>query len=157
YILAFGTNEAVVTKDPDNSYRTKLSEVLARFKRAAPNASCLLVGPFDFPVETSQGYTTRTRLIEIIATQRELAAQHGCGFWDGYEFMGGAGSMHRWVTASPPLAAADHIHLNHRGYVRMGISLADALMRSYDEFHLVVRDWNPPTSATSPPQGDASR
>lgn len=143
YILAFGTNEAVVTKDPDNSYRNKLNEVLNRFKRAAPTASCLLVGPFDFPVENSQGYTTRTRLIEIIATQREVAAQHGCGFWDGFKFMGGPGSMHQWVTASPPLAAADHIHLNHRGYVRMGMSLADAIMRSYDEFHLVVRDWTP--------------
>lgn len=149
YILAFGTNEAVVTKDPNNEYRNKLTEVINRFKRALPGASCLLVGPFDFPVESSQGFTTRTRLLEIIATQRELAAQHGCGFWDGYKFMGGPGSMHQWVTAAPPLAAADHIHLNHRGYVRMGMSLADAIMRSYDEFHLVVRDWTPSSGATT--------
>lgn len=136
YILAFGTNEASASKDVDNSYRTKLEELLHRFKRAAPSASCLLVGPFDFPVESPQGYTTRTRLLEIIATQRELAAQHGCGFWDGFRFMGGPGSMHQWVVASPSLASADHIHLNHRGYVRMGMGLADSLMRAYDETHL---------------------
>lgn len=146
YILAFGTNEASSSKEKDEVYRAKLNEVLNRFHRALPGVSCLMVGPFDFPVETPQGYTTRTRLLEIIATQRDLAAQHGCGFWDGYEFMGGAGSMHRWVTASPSLAQPDHIHLNHRGYVRMGIGLTDALMRAYDEFHLVVRDWPPPAN-----------
>ncbi len=141
YILAFGTNEAASSKEPDEVYRAKLDEVLARFGRALPGVSCLLVGPFDFPAETPQGYIPRTRLLEIIASQRELAAQHGCGFWDGYEFMGGAGSMHQWVLASPPLASPDHIHLNHRGYVRAGMSLGDSIMRAYDEFHLQIRDW----------------
>lgn len=141
FILAFGTNEAASSKEPDEQYRAKLEEVLQRFERALPGVSCLLVGPFDFPVETPQGYIPRTRLLEIIASQRELAAKHGCGFWDGYEFMGGAGSMHQWVLASPPLASPDHIHLNNRGYVRVGMSLADAIMRAYDEFHLTIRDW----------------
>jgi lysophospholipase L1-like esterase len=141
YILAFGTNEAVAAKESDDVYRAKLEQVLERFERALPGVSCLLVGPFDFPVETPQGYIPRTRLLEIIASQREIAAKHGCGFWDGYEFMGGTGSMHQWVLASPPLASPDHIHLNHRGYVRFGMSLADALMRAYDAYHLKVRDW----------------
>lgn len=141
YVLAFGTNEATESSDRavSSAYRTKLSAVMDRFEKALPGVSCLMVGPFDFPVETPNGYIPRTRLAEIIATQREVARERGCAFWDGFAFMGGEGSMHQWVIAQPPLASPDHIHLNNRGYVRMGMGLADALMRAYDEFHLVYR------------------
>lgn len=141
YVLAFGTNEATESSEREgrSDYRTKLTAVMDRFEAALPGVSCLLVGPFDFPVETPNGYVPRTRLAEIIATQREVARERGCAFWDGFAFMGGEGSMHQWVTAQPPLASPDHIHLNNRGYVRMGMGLADALMRAYDEFHLVYR------------------
>ena len=40
--------------------------------------------------------------------------------------------MAQWVIANPRLGAPDHIHLSSRGYVRMGLVLGDALMRSYD-------------------------
>jgi lysophospholipase L1-like esterase len=141
YVLAFGTNEATEASERESpsAYRTKLSAVMDRFEAALPGVSCLMVGPFDFPVETPNGYVPRARLAEIIATQREVARERGCAFWDGFAFMGGDGSMHQWVTSQPPLASPDHIHLNNRGYVRVGMGLADALMRAYDEFHLVYR------------------
>ena len=40
--------------------------------------------------------------------------------------------MAEWARSSPRLGASDHIHLTPRGYVRMGMSLGDALLRAYD-------------------------
>lgn len=151
YILAYGTNESIGARASIQQYREQLGEVLARFARALPHASCLLVGPFDFPQETPQGYMTRAKLLEVIETQRAVAREHGCGFWDGYRFMGGPGSMREWVRAEPSLASPDHIHLNARGYVRMGMALSDAIMRAYDEFHLVDTETpSAPTPAADP-------
>lgn len=136
-LLAYGTNETTDRGQPIALYAEELSQVLGRLRHALPDASCVLVGPGDFPKEEGDGgWSTRPRLIEIIAEQRRLAPQFGCGFWDAYAFMGGAGSMAEWVRANPRLGASDHIHLTPRGYVRMGMVLGDALMRAYDARHV---------------------
>lgn len=131
-LLAYGTNEAVDTRQPIAEYEANLVRVLERVKRAAPDASCLLVGPGDFPKEIEGGYLPRPRLLEIVDVQRKLAFEHGCGFWDTLEFMGGEGSMVRWSRALPPMGAQDRIHLTARGYVRWGMMLGDALMLPFD-------------------------
>jgi lysophospholipase L1-like esterase len=132
-LLAYGTNETTDRGQPIELYAEELAQVLTRVRHALPNASCVLVGPGDFPKEEEDGdYRTRPRLLEIIRVQRRLAPKFGCGFWDAYAFMGGEGSMAEWVRANPRLGAADHIHLTARGYVRMGMVLGDALMRAYD-------------------------
>jgi hypothetical protein len=70
--------------------------------------------------------------MKILEVQRRVSREFGCGVWDGYAFMGGEGSMRRWVMAHPPLANPDHIHLTHLGYVHAGVAIGDALMRAYD-------------------------
>lgn len=135
-ILAYGTNETTDRNQPISEYAAELTQVLSRLKRALPDASCLLVGPGDFPREEAGGWSTRPRLLEIIREQRRLAPQFGCGFWDAFAFMGGEGSMAEWVQANPRLGAPDHIHLSTRGYVRMGMVLGDALLRAYDARHV---------------------
>ncbi len=136
-LLAYGTNETTDRGQPIADYSKELSEVLKRVRQALPNASCVLVGPGDFPKEEEDGsWSTRPRLLEIIREQRKLAPKFGCGFWDAYAFMGGDGSMLEWVSSNPRLGAPDHIHLTTRGYVRMGMVLADALMRAYDARHI---------------------
>lgn len=131
-LFAYGTNEAGDTRQPLGAYLRDLKGVLSRFREALPHASCVLVGPGDFPIETPGGYVPRPRLQEIIQVQREVAPAFNCGFFDTFRFMGGEGSMQRWVAASPPLAAPDHIHLRARGYVKLGMTLGDALLRAYD-------------------------
>ena len=131
-ILAYGTNETTDGNQPIEEYASSLEQVLARVRQILPQASCLLVGPGDFPKAQGDGWVTRPRLLEIIAEQRRQAPRFGCGFWDAYRFMGGAGSMAEWARSSPRLGASDHIHLTPRGYVRMGMSLGDALLRAYD-------------------------
>jgi lysophospholipase L1-like esterase len=153
-LLAYGTNETTDRGQPIEEYARELSAVLTRVRHALPKASCVLVGPGDFPKEDNGSWTTRPRLLEIIQTQRRLAPQFGCGFWDAYSFMGGEGSMAQWVSSNPRLGAPDHIHLTSRGYVRMGLVLGDALMRAYDARHLPIasrvpsqRDSGAPASA----------
>ena len=131
-LLAYGTNETTDRGQPIRAYAEELSQVLARLRHALPDASCVLVGPGDFPKEEEGSWSTRPRLLEIIREQRRLAPQFGCGFWDAYAFMGGEGSMAEWVRANPRLGAPDHIHLSQRGYVRMGLVIGDALLRAYD-------------------------
>jgi len=135
-ILAYGTNETTDQSQPIEEYAASLERVLARVRQALPEASCVLVGPGDFPKAQADGWVTRPRLLEVIAEQRRLAPRFRCGFWDAYAFMGGAGSMAEWARSNPRLGATDHIHLTPRGYVRMGLSLGDALMRAYDARHV---------------------
>jgi lysophospholipase L1-like esterase len=132
-VLAYGTNESVDEDQPIDTYRKNLRDVLARIHRAAPSASCLLIGPGDFPYRAADGtFTPRPRVALIVAAQREVAAEAGCAFWDAMQFMGGELSMLTWAAAQPAMANSDHLHLSRRGYVRMGMALTDALMFDYD-------------------------
>ena len=133
YTLFYGTNEATDENQPMSDYRAKLREVLARLRAAAPDASCLLIGPGDFPREIEQDvWVPRPRLAEIVGAQRDIAYEMGCGFWDTLAFMGGVNSMHEWATARPQMASRDHIHFTKRGYVRLGMAVIDAMMASFD-------------------------
>lgn len=132
-ILAYGTNETTDEYASTDVYRRELEQVVGRVRRAAPDASCVLVAPGDFPREVEPGvWATRPRLLELVEIQREVAEETGCGFFDTFTFMGGAGSMHTWATAQPQMASKDHIHLSKRGYVRLGMTLTDALVASFE-------------------------
>jgi hypothetical protein len=131
-MFAYGTNEAM---DPDRShsaYERQLRGVLDRLRKAVPEVSCVLVAPFDVTRVEHGRSGTPAALMQVIDAQRRISREFGCGFWDGHVFMGGNGSMHRWVMAKPPLASGDHVHLTRLGYVYAGIAMGDALMRAYD-------------------------
>jgi lysophospholipase L1-like esterase len=132
-VLAYGANECMDEDEPIETYRANLSTVLARMEETLPDASCLLVGPVDFLAEdeVTKAWSPRPRLGAIIDTQRALADEHGCGFFDTQKWMGGVGSMEAWVTAE--LAKADHLHFSKLGYLYMGRTLADALMYGFDD------------------------
>lgn len=124
--FAYGTNETMDSGRSSAVYESQLRAVLTRLRRALPSVSCVLISPFDMPK------AARARLLKVLDVQRRASKDFGCGFWDGYAFMGGEGAMRRWVNAKPPLAQHDHIHLTQLGYVYAGIALGDALMRAYD-------------------------
>lgn len=143
-VFAYGTNEAVDIGEPIQTYEANLREVLTRFRRALPSASCVLIGPGDFPREGDDGWRTRPRVPRIVEVQRRVSPEFGCAFWDTYRYMGGEGSMHAWVLARPQLGSPDHIHFTARGYVKLGMAFGDALMRAYDAFHLQADPLEPP-------------
>ena len=46
----------------------------------------------------------------LVAIQRRVAKETGCGFFDTFQAMGGEGTMARWYAAQPRLVSADLIH-----------------------------------------------
>lgn len=131
YVLAFGSNESVDEDEPISQYESENRRVLERFRRVLPDASCVMFGPGDFPKIDEEGMPQpRPRLDEIREVQRRLAPEYGCAFFDALQMVGGHGAKSAWVNAG--LAREDYLHLTRRGYVRLAMGFADALMHRYD-------------------------
>lgn len=129
-VLAYGTNESGFARLP-RGYEDNLRQVVGRVRRAVPSASCLLIGPSEWPEQTADGWTPRQTTGQIIEVQRRVAADTGCGFFDLVAFLGGPGSIHGWVTNDPPYVLDDHVHYNERGHRRLAEVLERALLRGH--------------------------
>jgi len=157
-VLAYGTNESGEDLDPIAEYEIRLMRVVNRVKTAVPTASCLLVGPSDWPLPVDKhgprlkkavpqnqldsyrrfwrkrrkmkvkGYLPRKRQDKIIATQKRVARRLGCAFWDWRAAMGGPLSMLNWSHSTPPLAKRDYVHHTRAGYEKIFTLFWDALM-----------------------------
>ena len=133
-VLAYGTNESGDDDHAIDDYAARLRKVITRIRLAVPDASCLLIGPSDRPVRLEDGqYVERPRTAEVVATQREVAFEFGCAFFDVVKLMGGPLGMLDWCDGEPPYGASDHVHFTTRGYQVMGNVLYDALMERYDQ------------------------
>lgn len=130
-ILAYGTNSVGDRGQPISRFKNKWRRVLERLKNAVPRASCLLVGPTDRPTraDADGNRVHRPRMDTVIAAQKAVAAEYGCGYWDAFEAMGGRGSMLRWVKAG--LGRPDHVHLSREGYELKGDRFLASLLRGY--------------------------
>jgi hypothetical protein len=71
-------------------------------------------------------------IAEIKQVQQEIAASNNCIFWDLEQFMGGSGSMVRWVNANPPLGRKDYIHFSKPGSEKIGNEIARLLIREFE-------------------------
>jgi lysophospholipase L1-like esterase len=132
YVLAYGTNESEDTNVPIRRYESDLRRVVHRMRQTAPEASCLLIGPSDRPIANEEGtYAPRPLTAEIIDTQRRVAADEGCGFFDLVAFMGGPMSMMEWASHDPAYGRADHVHFTYEGHVRLAEVLGNALLDGY--------------------------
>ena len=147
-VLAYGTNESGDDDEPIERYESDARKVLERLRDIVPQASCLLIGPSDRPIENPDGtFIDRPRTAQIVETQRKLAAEFGCGFFDLVAFMGGRLSMLRWVNALPPLGTPDYVHFTRVGYEALGNALHSALMAGFEQ--PASQAPLPPTAATS--------
>src|SRR5690606_19739048 len=113
-VLAYGTNESDFSGRPIARYRAEVDEAVRRARETAPRASCLLIGPSDWPEGHAGALRPRARTEQVIAVQRAAAARHGCGFFDLMAWMGGPMSMPAWVGAG--LALGDHVHFTDEGH-----------------------------------------
>lgn len=130
YVLAYGNNEAVDEDVPLSDYERGYVEVLERFQTQLPEASCVMIGPSDFPIVEQGEVRPRPRLAKIREVQASLAPAFGCAFLDARAIIGGEGAIAQWVEAG--LAKEDHLHLERPGYLRFGMAVGDALMQHYD-------------------------
>ncbi len=111
--------------------------VLGAGRAGRPEASCLVVSVLDSAERTGGRVRSRRRVPRVVEAQREAARAAGCAFFDGYEAIGGAGTMRRWARASPRLVSVDYRHLSGEGAMVFATLLYKAMLRAYDE-HLVA-------------------
>ena len=132
-VLAYGTNESG-DESPIEDYERDLRAVVERMRDTVPEASCLLIGPSDRPMQVEERvFEDRGRTARVIEVQHRVALEHGCGFFDLVAFQGGALSMLQWAANDPAYASQDHIHYTRLGYQRLGEVLLSALLEGMSE------------------------
>jgi lysophospholipase L1-like esterase len=131
-MFAYGTNESTDDNLTADAHERQWVELLGRFARAVPSASCLLMGPPDRAVRDGESWRTSSKLKEIIASQRRVAAAAGCAFYDQQRAMGGDGAVAAWADEESPRAQKDRVHLTRDGYSLMGRTFAKALLHAFD-------------------------
>jgi len=132
-VLAYGTNESG-DESPLEDYERDLRAVVKRVRDTVPEASCLLIGPSDRPMQVEERvFEDRTRTASLIEVQHRVALEYGCGFFDLVAFQGGALSMVQWAANDPAYASQDHIHYTRLGYQRLGEVLLSALLEGMSE------------------------
>lgn len=126
-IMTLGTNDAYTNNFKPEYYASNYEKLIAKIKKAAPNAAILLTVPND-------SYLHRWRANRNTALARDaiykVAKKHNCAVWNFYDIMGGLNSITLWYKAG--LSAWDKIHFNGRGYILKGDLLFNAFLRAYD-------------------------
>jgi lysophospholipase L1-like esterase len=109
-VLNYGTNESGFAAFLTREYEVELREAIRRVRAALPNASILVMSPMDRGQKNGGEIETLPTIPRIVDIQRRVAGQLGCGFFNTFEAMGGAGTMARWYDSQPRLVSADFIH-----------------------------------------------
>lgn len=131
-VFQYGMNESEDGElYPLDQYELTMRAVLEQVRAALPSASCLLIGPMDRADRRGEVYTSRPVIPKLVAAQRKVAAELGCGFFDTFAAMGGTGSMGTWVQRG--LGGADLAHPSSAGAEVLGDWVYRALMESYEQ------------------------
>ncbi|HUP03468.1 MAG TPA: GDSL-type esterase/lipase family protein [Bryobacteraceae bacterium] len=152
-IVNYGTNEADFDKFIVHGYEAELRAAIARIRAAVPHASLLVMSPMDRGYLSGPGeISTMPTIPRIVAIQRRVAADTGCGFFDTYAAMGGEGTMARWYAAQPRLVSADFIHPTPQGGRIVATVFTHEIETGLDRYK-VAHLASPQTSAAgSPPR-----
>lgn len=120
-ILQFGGNSIPYLK-PGRSlsgYKRQIKSQIEYFKRIAPKARIIFIGPSDMATNVEDEMKTYPVLPMTVDSLRVAALESGVAFWDMFRSMGGRGSMVKWVESDPQLAGEDYIHFTPRGARRI--------------------------------------
>jgi hypothetical protein len=123
---------------------------VARFRRAAPRASVVLIGPPDAQLRRG---TTAT-LGAVIDVQKAVAQAQGIPFLDQQKAMGGLGAMAGWARAG--LANGDGVHLKPLGYQKLAQRVIQAWFPGADPDEPSGREPGPATALASRQHGPAT-
>lgn len=125
-ILAYGTNEANSRLWTLQDYRADMAALIARIRRAAPDAAILMIGPPD-----CGKLHPLLHLSDVVSAQRDIAREQKVAFFDLRHHMGGAGSVKLWVTAG--YGQTDYIHMTGEGYRLVGETIVNGLLERQNE------------------------
>jgi len=115
-------------------YEREYTRVVRKFKAGRPEASCMIMSLIDHATRAEGAVRTRGIVPRLVASQRKVALQEGCAFFDTFTAMGGMNAFARWLRARPQLGAPD---LNHPTYAGQGVIATlvyRALMQRYAEY-----------------------
>jgi lysophospholipase L1-like esterase len=121
-------------KSDMSKYEAEYTRVLRKFRAGKPQASCLLMSLIDHGERHAGTIRSRPVMFRLVASQRKVAHDEGCAFFDTFEAMGGEGSIGRWYQARPQLAAKDLIHPSVAGQRQLATWLYQALMAGYADY-----------------------
>ncbi|MEM6962720.1 MAG: hypothetical protein AAF550_13420, partial [Myxococcota bacterium] len=147
-IVGFGGNSA---SDPleRSEYKDNYRRMLRRVRGTLPAMGCLIFAPLDQGYRRAGRIQTLEALPLILESQRSVAFEEGCAFFNTFEAMGGAGAIGRWYRAKPRLALGDLRHATPEGYSVIGNMFSKALLKSFA--HWLERPALESTSPKRPP------
>jgi lysophospholipase L1-like esterase len=166
-VFIFGGNdvqrEFSDLKTEMRAYEAEYGRVLRKFRSGRPEASCLVMSLIDHGARSEGGVRTRPIVPRLVASQRKVAAEVGCAFFDTFQAMGGVNSIARWLRARPQLAAPDFSHPTLAGQGVIATLLYRALMHEYAAFRQKnvgaplprLTSFDSPASAAEVPGGRA--
>ena len=124
-ILAYGLNVASKNRTDYSGYTEKMTKIINAMKNALPGTGFLVVSIADRDQRTTDGFKTMRGIKSLVNAQRNLAQNCQVAFWNLYDAMGGEGSVARMVDKKE--ANLDYTHINHKGGMRIGRLLFDAI------------------------------
>jgi lysophospholipase L1-like esterase len=130
-ILMLGGNTLAFPHWSAAGYRSVFDRMLKLFRRARPEASCLVMSPLDHGERHRGEIRTRPRLKEMVAIERAVGLANGCAFYSIFDAMGGEGTMARWSRSNPRLVSGDLAHTSTGGDRILGTLLYRALLAGY--------------------------
>ena len=135
-ILNYGTNESSFADFLTSEYEKELREAIRRVRAALPNASILVMSPMDRGQRNGAEIETLPTIPRIVDIQRRVARELGCGFFNTFAVMGGAGTMARWYDSQPRLVSADFIHPTPQGARIIAVAFVKELVNGLNRYKL---------------------
>jgi lysophospholipase L1-like esterase len=136
-IVNYGSNESSFGMFVRKQYAAELRLAIERIHKADPDAAILIMSPMDRGERTGlDEISTMNTIPEIVAIQRQVAAETHCAFFDTYNAMGGDGTMARWYGSSPRLVTADLLHPTPQGATIVASLFVEQLGLGYNRWKM---------------------
>jgi lysophospholipase L1-like esterase len=152
-IVNYGSNESSFGKFVHTQYANELRLAIQRIRQAAPGVPIMIMSPMDRGERNGlDDIETMSTIPEIVAIQRQVAAEQHCAFFNTFEAMGADGTMARWYAASPRLVTADLLHPTPQGATIVAGLFISQLELRYDRWKMQHGIALPPPPATAAPR-----
>ena len=136
-VVNYGSNESSFGSFVHKQYAAELRLAIQRLRVAAPEVPILVMSPMDRGERGGlDEIRTMPTIPEIVAIQRQVAAETHCAFFDTYDAMGGDGTMSRWYAATPRLVTADFLHPTPQGATIVASRFVDQLGLGYNRWKM---------------------
>ncbi len=136
-VVNYGSNESSFGNFVHKQYADELRLAITRIRAASPGTPILIMSPMDRGERSGLNeIETMATIPEIVAIQRQVAAETHCAFFDTYDAMGGNGTVSRWFADSPRLVTADLLHPTPQGAAIVGGLFVDQFGLRYDRWKM---------------------